>query len=345
MSEMDKRSTIIDVARLSGVSITTVSRVINGNYPVSEKTKKKVNQAIEELGFRPNLLARSLIHDRSQTIGVLTPSIENLFFSQVIRGIDGFVKDKEYRSFLCNTEGNPNSEVEMIDSLINRSVDGIIVINPRTRNIESGYYEGIAKRIPLVLINGYDEGVNCNMVQNDDKTGTLEALRHLLNQGRKKIAILRGEVSHSYDVKEALYRDFMKQHFHGVNEEHIVVIEGGNGQETVYQAKEAFIRHMKEAKDPCDALLCCNDFMAVGAMNGARACSLRIPEDLSIIGFDNTIISEITDPPMTTVDHHMEELGSTAARLMVDLIEEHKSKTHSSAKKISVTTSLVVRGT
>ncbi len=138
MSDINKRSTINDVAKLAGVSITTVSRVVNGNYPVSEKTKKKVNMAIEELGFRPNLLARSLIQDKTQTIGVLTPSIENLFFSQVIKGIDGYVRDKDYRSFLCDTEGDPESEKAMIDSLLNRSVDGIIVLDPRTVNVKSG---------------------------------------------------------------------------------------------------------------------------------------------------------------------------------------------------------------
>ena len=350
MNDSNKRATISDVARLSGVSITTVSRVINDNYPVSVKAKKKVNTAIEELGFRPNLLARSLIQDKTQTIGVLTPSIENLFFSEVIKGIDNYVKDKDYRSFLCNTEGEPDQEKAMIDSLLNRSVDGIVVIDPRTKNIKSGYYEGISKRLPLVLINGYNEGIMCNFVLNDDITGTLEALRSLKLRGRKRVALLRGFSSHSYDLKEKVFRDFYKEEELDFNEDLILEIPAGNSLETVNQAKEIVLNHLKNAKDKCDAILCCNDFMAVGALNAARSLNILVPEDMAIIGFDNTLVSQITEPALSTVDHHMSELGNTAAKRMVELINEgshkNKEKDHNETiKKISVTTNLIIRDT
>jgi len=338
------RPTISDVAKLAGVSITTVSRVINNNYPVSEGTRKKVNTAIEALGFRPNLLARSLIQDKTQTIGVLTPSIENLFFSEVIKGIDSYVDGMDYRSFLCNTEGDPEKEKAMIDSLLNRSVDGIIVIDPRTRNIKSGYYEGIGKRLPLVLINGYNEGVRCNFVLNDDITGTLEALRYLKERGYKRIGLLRGRKSHSYDLKEKVFREFYKTGSDVLEEEWILKILGGNSLDTVHQAKECVLKHFKEVKRPCDAFLCCNDFMAVGALNAAGTLNIKVPKALGIIGFDNTLVSQITEPALSTVDHHMSELGQTAAKRMVELIQEYQDKTvEQSIKKISVTTRLVVR--
>lgn len=350
MSESSKRATISDVAKLAGVSITTVSRVINDNYPVSVKAKKKVNTAIEELGFRPNLLARSLIQDKTQTIGVLTPSIENLFFSEVIKGIDSFVKDKDYRSFLCNTEGDPDQEKAMIDSLLNRSVDGIVVIDPRTKNVKSGYYEGISKRLPLVLINGYNEGIMCNFVLNDDITGTLEALRSLKLRGRRKIALLRGFSSHSYDLKEKVFREFYEEEGFEFYEDYILEIPAGNSLETVNQAKEMVLKHLEESEHKCDAILCCNDFMAVGALNAARSLEVNVPEDLAIIGFDNTLVSQITEPALSTVDHHMSELGSTAAKRMVELINSgiHKDKESNNPdanRKISVTTNLIIRDT
>lgn len=341
--ENNKRSTISDVAKLAGVSITTVSRVINDNYPVSERTKKKVNTAIEELGFRPNLLARSLIQDKTQTIGVITPSIENLFFSEVIKGIDSYVGDKDYRSFLCSTEGNPDKEKEMIDSLINRSVDGIIVIDPRTKNIKSGYYEGVSKRIPLVLINGYNEGIVCNFVLNDDVTGTLTALRHLKEQGRERIGLLLGRKSYSYDIKENVYKDFLEQNSIDFREDYILRIQAGNSLEAAEQAKRMVREHFAEHEAPIDGLLCGNDFMAVGALNGAREFGKKIPEELSIIGFDNSLVSQISYPPLTTVDHHMDELGTMAAKRMVNLINVKDFKDH--IQKLSVGTNLLVRGT
>ncbi len=341
----NKRSTITDVAKLANVSITTVSRVINKNYPVSEKTAKRVNKAIEELGFRPNLLARSLIQDKTQTIGVLTPSIENLFFSEVIKGIDNFMGSKEYRSFLCNTKGQPDNEREMIDSLLNRSVDGIIVINPRNENIKSGYYEGISKRIPLVIINGYHEGIQCHFVLNDDYAGTKEALMYLKDKGAKRIAFMRGKKSHSYDIKEALYKSFCKKEMDC--EPQVLLIEEGNGLETVNQAKECALPFFEkqELSMTMDAILCCNDFMAVGVLNAARINKVVIPEQLAIVGFDNTIVSQITDPPLTTVDHHMSQLGMTAARQMIQLIENEKQDEALPYTKIMVATNLVIRKT
>lgn len=341
MSEMKKRSTISDVAAKAGVSISTVSRVINENYPVNEKTKTKVKQVIEELEFSPNLLARSLIQDRSQTIGVLTPSIENLFFSQVIKGIDHYVKAKDFRSFLCNTEGDPRQERELMDSLMNRNVDGIVVIDPRTENITSGYYETVSKRLPLVLINGYNTGIQCNFVLNDDVTGTLEALRHFKAKGYKRIGLLRGKESHSYDLKEAVFREFYEKEGLEFRDEYVLRIKGSNSLETVNLAKECVLEHFEKLNEPCDALLCCNDFMAVGALNAARARNLSVPKQLSIIGFDNIIVSQITDPPLSTVDHHMSELGETAARRLVELIEDKQIT--SNAKKISVSTELIIR--
>jgi LacI family transcriptional regulator len=162
-----KRATISDVAKLAGVSMTTVSRVLNKNYPVKEATRIKVEKAIGELEFKPNLLARGLIHNKTQTIGILTPSIENLFFSEVVKGIDSVMKERGYTTFLCNTEGDPKQEQRMIDNLKDRSVDGIITINPRTKNIKSGYYQTLSKQIPVIIINGYNRGIQCNYVLND----------------------------------------------------------------------------------------------------------------------------------------------------------------------------------
>ncbi|GMQ57100.1 LacI family DNA-binding transcriptional regulator [Vallitalea sediminicola] len=336
--DQQKRATIADVAKLAGVSITTVSRVMNKNYPVKETTAKKVQKAIEELEFKPNLLARGLIHNKTQTIGILTPSIENLFFSEVVKGIDSVIKNKGYTTFLCNTEGDPEQEKLMIDNMKDRSVDGIIAINPRTKNIKSGYYEGISKQIPLVIINGYNRGIHCNYVLNDGEVGTYEALKYLYELGHRDIVFLRGRYSYSYDVKEDIYRQFCEENKLDFNEENILVIEDGNGLEAVEQSK-AIVENIIKRNGKATCLFACNDWMAVGALNAAKSLNISVPQEFSIIGFDNTIISQITEPSLTTVDQNMTGLGQISGNRICEIIRDRDKEN----KKIIIETRLISR--
>ncbi|GMQ60848.1 LacI family DNA-binding transcriptional regulator [Vallitalea maricola] len=336
--DQQKRATISDVAKLAGVSITTVSRVMNKNYPVKEATRKKVEKAIEELEFKPNLLARGLIHNKTQTICILTPSIENLFFSEVVKGIDSVIKNKGYTTFLCNTEGDPEQEKLMIDNMKDRSVDGIIAINPRTKNIKSGYYEGISKQIPLVIINGYNRGIHCNYVLNDGEVGTYEALKYLYELGHRDIVFLRGRYSYSYDVKEDIYRKCCEEFKLEFDEDNILIIEDGNGLEAVEQSK-AVVEKIIRKNDKVSCLFACNDWMAVGALKAAKALNISVPEEFSIIGFDNTIISQITEPSLTTVDQNMTGLGQISGNRICEIIRDSDKEN----KKIIIETRLIHR--
>ncbi len=334
----EKRATIQDVANLAKVSITTVSRVLNKNYPVKDATKKKVEEAIERLSYKPNMLARGLIQNKTQTIGILTPSIENLFFSEVIKGIDAYIKKERYTSFLCNTEGKANYESLMADNLLERSVDGIISIDPQTELIRSGFYEALAKKIPTVLINGYNKGVQCNFILNDQEVGTYEALKYLIKLGHRTIAFLRGKRSHSYDIKESVYRKFMKDNGLEIIEDRILVVNSGNDLETVQQSRELLKKRLKKGAG-FTALFACNDWMAVGALNAVNRLGLSVKNDLSIIGFDNTIISQISEPQLTTVDQNMNRLGVLAAKRIKEIIKEKDTE----IKKILLDTRLVIR--
>ena len=327
--------TIQDVAKEAGVSITTVSRVMNKNYPVAEKTRIKVEEAIDKLEFKPNLLARGLIQNSTKTIGILTPSLENLFFSEVIKGIDSFIGAKGYTTFLCNTEGEPDREREIIDSLTNRQVDGIILIDPRKDNILSGYFEKLAQDVPVLLINGHSTGVQCNYVLNDAEAGVLEALKYFEEQGISRIAFLRGKKSYSYDIKEVVYSRFMNEkHL----DEQVVRIRDGNDAHTVEQAKEA-VMELLEGPDRPGAILACNDWMAVGALNAAKTLKLNVPEDFRIIGFDNTIISQITEPKLSTVDQQMTRLGELSAKRIYKMM----TKEDKEIQKLYLETKLVIR--
>jgi LacI family transcriptional regulator len=330
-----KRTTIQDVAKIAGVSITTVSRVINKNYPVKESTRIRVESAVEELKFKPNLLARSLIQNSTKTVGILTPSLENLFFSEVVKGIDSIMKAKGYITFLCHTEGEPANEIEMIHSLIDRQVDGIVMIDPRKENVVSGLIEEFNTKVPMILINGHSQGIKCNYVLNDAQAGVIEALKYFESEGRKRIAFLRGKESYSYDIKEEVYKSFVDQY--NIPEQ-IIRIKDGNDVNTVEQAKEAIHQILISDNRP-DAILACNDWMAVGALNAAKSLKLKIPEDLSIVGFDNTIISQITDPKLSTVDQQMTKLGQLAANRIYTMMTENDVEN----QKITLETKLVIR--
>lgn len=332
--------TIQDVADIAGVSITTVSRVINKNYPVKESTRLKVEKAIEELKFRPNMLARGLINNKTFTIGVIVPSIANLFFPGVIKGIENKAKEWGYTLFLSDSEGNPKEEKRLLAKLIDRQVDGIIMIDPRKQNIQDGYLEEVTKNIPLVVINGYSKGVRCHFVLNDQEMGTYGALQELIKEGHKKIAFLRGKDSYSYDIKEHIYYDLLQKEEILIRKDNILVIEDGNSTETADLSMEAVMKRMGEKSAPT-AIFACNDNMAVGALNGVRKLGLRVPEDVSIIGYDNTMISQLTEPKLTTVDQNMFLLGQKAA----DRLQEVMSNKEESYTKIVLENKLIRRGT
>lgn len=331
-------STITDVAKLAGVSITTVSRVVNNNYPVKEETRKRVEKAIKKLDYKPNFLARSLISKSTKTLGVVVPSITNLFFPIVVKGIQKKCSQKGYTLFLCDTEGREESEVLQTQSLMEKQVDGIIIIDPRYENIENGFYEKIALKLPLVLINGYHRGIRANFVLNDQEMGMLQGMEYLIQLGHKDIGFLRGENSYSYDLKEKLYYEILKKHQIPVKEENILIIQDGNGLKTVELTIDAVQKRLHE-KDVPTAIFACNDWMGVGTVHAAKKMGLSIPKELSIIGYDNILISELSEPRLTTVDQNMYSLGETSVKLLFEMIERDEVN----FKKILLDTYLVIR--
>ncbi len=330
--------TIEDVAREAGVSITTVSRVINNNYPVKEETRKRVEEAILKFNFTPNSLARGLIQKKTYSIGVLVPSITNLFFPTVVKGIDRSLKERGYTVLLCDTEGEVQAEKAYVQNLMERRVDGIISIDPQTENIKSGFYEAITKQIPFVLINGYHRGIRCNFVLNDEEMGTIEALEYLIDMGHRNIVLLRGDHSYSYDLKEEVFYDVLNKHNILARKDQVLSIKAGNSIQTVALSTELIYEKLKESPRPT-AIFACNDWMATGALYAAQRLGIKVPEQLSIIGYDNIIISQLSQPKLTTVDQNMYKLGQLAADMLQDLAQK-KMKNY---KKIILDTKLVKR--
>lgn len=328
--------TINDVAKEAGVSITTVSRVLNNNYPVKKETREKIEQAIQKLNYKPNEMARSLITKRTSMLGVIVPGITNLFFPTIVEAIEECTKKEGYNISLCNTGGDFKEEKDVIRHLISRQVDGIIVIDPRFENIKNGFYEEISKAIPTLIVNGSPFGSRCNFVSYDEEIGTYEAFEYLLQLGHKKIAFVRGHKSFSYDIKEKIYKEVLQKN--NLTYENIIDVGKGNSSEVVEKTQVLLEQILVEDNSPT-AVFACNDLMAVGVINACNNLGIKVPESVSVIGFDNTVLANISNPKLTSVDQNMKEIGHRAAIELLNIIENGSQ----SRRKIILDTKLVIR--
>lgn len=333
--------TIEDVAKEAGVSTATVSRVINNNYPVAEKTRIRVEEAISKWDFTPNALAKGLMLKKTLSIGVIIPSVMNPYFLQVVKRIENYCKEKGYMTLLCHAV-LPEEEQEYIKNLLVRSVDGIILVDGTTENRKNGYYEKISKKVPLVLINGLHQGIKCNFVMADQETGTLDALKYLYALGHRNIGFVSGynhEV-YSYKIKENVYKNFLKENGIPFEAENIMYLGGELEADNldVAAAKE-ILQPRLESPNPPTAIFTSNDIMAIAVISGAKELGYRVPEDISIVGFDNSFLSQITSPQLTTVDINTAQLGTIAAKMLFDVIENDKKD----YEKVILNTKLVIR--
>lgn len=334
---MNKKKTIIDVAKASGYSITTVSRVINGNYPVKAETRERIEAIIKEMNYSPNVLARGLIGAKTKNIGIIVPSIENYFFSQIIGSIDDVISSSDYTAFICSTHDDATLEEKHIKSLLDRQVDGIIIISSTTRQL-SAIYNELVKEVPVVIINGDCHDYDCNFISSDQIQGMFDVIDYLVDQGHREIAFLRGHDTYSYDIKEEVYRKAHKKYGLKLEDSKIIRISKGNSLETAMESKDIMIKVLKQK---ITAVIACNDLMALGTLNAAKELNIKVPEDLRIIGFDNTLICYFSNPALSSVDQKMDELGKLAARKLLGLLNGEKSK----SKHEIIKTKLVIRET
>ncbi|MDR3595216.1 LacI family DNA-binding transcriptional regulator [Clostridium sp.] len=330
--------TIVDVAKKANVSVATVSRVMNGNYPVKEETKKRVLDVIEELKYIPNMQARELTQQKSSTIGVVVPSINNMFFPEVINGIEISLKLNSLSLVLVCSNNDKEEEKTCINNLLSRNVSGIIVIDPNTENIKSKFYHNISKQTPLVFVNGHSVSNNISSVVNDEAMGASMALNHLIENNHKDILFVRGKDSYSYDIKEKVYKETMND-LNNFKPENIINIGNGNSSDTVDNTINIFLEVLKTSS--ATAVFACNDLMAVGVLNACKKLNLNVPGKLSIIGFDNIDLSKFVEPKLTTIDQNMFLLGTNAATLLIEKIDYDNSY----GKRIILTNSLIERDT
>ncbi|MDR6550615.1 LacI family transcriptional regulator/LacI family purine nucleotide synthesis repressor [Paenibacillus qinlingensis] len=318
--------TVYDIAREANVSVATVSRVLNDTAPVRASTRQKIIAIIEKHKFQPNALARSLVNKKTGMIGMLIPDSTNMFFPEVFGGAEIAAQKLGYTLFLCNTFSNFDRESEYLSQLCERQVEGLIFMGGRVnaRHCPDALVQevvNIQSRIPIVLINGSLPGNPCYQVKTDEYAGTQLVVQHLINQGHRHIGFLGGnsETTTTLEKLRAFRATLALNdlHFHKKN-----VLFGGFSMQNGHHLMDRF---MTMTNRPT-AILCINDYTAIGAMKSAISHGVRIPEDLAIAGFDDTQLSSAMNPELTTVSQHSERLGIRAMEILSRLIEKEKVK-------------------
>lgn len=310
-------TTIHDIAKICGVSATTVSRVLNNNYPVKKETREKVEKIIKEMGYKPNEIARSLILRTTSNIGVVVPGITNLFFPTIVEEINRILVYEGFIISLFTTDGNPDNEENVINNIISRNMDGIILLDPSVENLENGYLENVSKRTPTIIINGMTDRYNLNFISYNEEVGTKEAFNYLLYLGHENILFIRGDKSLSYDLKERVYKDFILEK--GLKYSKVISVGKANTLDVIEETENIISKLLINERD-ATAIFACNDFMAVGILNACNNAGIKVPEEISIIGFDNTIVSKISKPKLTTVDLNMKYIGEKAAKEILYMV-------------------------
>jgi LacI family transcriptional regulator len=311
--------TIKDVAREAGVSVGTASQALRGSAVVREATRQRVLAVAARLRYQPSALARGLVTRRTHTVGLLISDIANPFFIRAVRAVEDVAQENGYNVILCNTDEAPAKETQYLRVLMEKRVDGIILAT--TAASRRGVREIQWQRIPLVLFDRELPGVATHVVKVDGVLGGRLATLHLLGLGHRRIAIIHGPLDRSTGVERLEgYRTALRAA--GMRPDPALIREGNFKQDSGYGVARALL----DLAAPPTALFCTNNLMTVGALRALRERSVRIPEDLSLVGYDDMEWWTLTHPPLTTVGQPVYDLGREAMRLLLAQMGSEKRR-------------------
>lgn len=306
-----RHTTIKDVAKRAGVSISTVSRVLNGLDRVNDDTKEKILRVIEELNFTPNNIAASLVTKKTKMIGIVVPEIINSFYSAVIHGVEEYAKANGYNTLIFSLNNDPQQELDMCNGVVSMIVDGLITL-PITKDLS--IYDTFD--CPIVLVDRYLPGYNKPSVVIDNFGGTYLLTQHLIEKGHRKIGLINGPKTFNVgQEREAGYLQALRDN--GIIPEARYQYEGEWYESTGQQGTRYFVG----LSDPPTALLCTNNLICMGAIQELYDTQKKIGEDISIVGFDDNVLAKFVSPKVTVIDRPTVEMGRESAKILLDLIE------------------------
>jgi LacI family transcriptional regulator/LacI family asc operon transcriptional repressor len=309
---------IYDVSKKAGVSIATVSRVLNGNMNVSEKTRAKVLSAMKELDYTPNIFARGLGLNTMKTIGIMCSDSSDTYLANAVYYIEQELRKHDYDSILCCTGHDPAVKSKYLNLLMSKRVDGIILVGSQFVLNEPGsknsYIINAAKELPIVLVNGYLPGNNIYSVLCRDKDAVYQATSQLIEHGHSDIVYLYTSTSYSGMNKLEGYTTAMKDHglTKGSEYQHLCT-------KSIQRARE-YLNQLYEKGIHFDAVVTSDDSLAVGAVKFAYEHNISIPDELEIIGYNNSVLANCTEPELSSIDSKVEQLSIKAVDILMQVL-------------------------
>lgn len=322
-----------EIAQRAGVSVATVSRALNDNPLIKHETKQLIYKIARELDYELPIFPRSLVDGKSKLIGLVVPDISNPFFSDIAKGAENKLKKDGYSLVLCNSDGELYEEKLCIKQLRRHNVDGLIFF-PSTSD-DKHLQQLVEQGVPVVLVGSDIQGFN--VVKSDDEKGAYKATQHLIGLGHKRIAFISGRIEVSGRIER--YNGYKKALLDSsIRFDEDLVIQGSVKRQHGYQATHDLFK----LKDPPTAILTQNDIIAIGAMLALEELGKKVPKDIALVGYDDTILAGITRPMLTSVAQPKYEMGHLAAEQLIKIIEEsHDAKDEKT--KIILQPNLVIR--
>lgn len=326
---------IKQIAKKAGVSVATVSRVLNHPESVAPATKEWVLQVMEESEYTPNWFARGLNFNRTNTIAIIIPNILNPGYMEIAKGVEDVAHQKDYTTLFCNAENDVAKERNYVDSLVKRKIDGIVFVSSLLEN--NNLDDLIKQGIPIVLIGENKADMKkVPIVRIDCEAAAQKAVKHLLDVGYKEIAVIYGSTPEKENLRKIDgYRRALDEA--GISERKEYLQEAVNTIEGGYIAAKRLI----ELSRPPRAIFTTSDILAFGAIDAMKDNGLRVPEDIAFVGFDNIRMSNLIEPKLTTVEKPLHKMGVVGARLLFDIIDSKEEE--NSSREILLQSRLKIR--
>lgn len=326
-----RQPSIKDIARLARVSHPTVSRALQNSPLVNAKTAEKIRRIAKESGYKASAVARGLVTRRTRTIGLVVTTVADPFTSEVVSGIEQAANDHGYCVFLADSNADPDRERKIVQSFAEQRVDGIIVTSSRVGAL---YLPLLSEMmVPIILVNDQHPGAFVHSVMICNQEGSRAAAEHLVGLGHRRIAFIGDQFGYQSDTERlAGYKEALEAAGIPIHPE--LVVRGDGKPEAALCA----MNELLALSDPPTAVCCYNDMSALGAMRSIRMHGLRVPEDISVAGFDDLFVASYTDPPLTTVRQPMRRMGQMAMEHLIKLMSGQES-----VVRIKVKPELIVR--
>ncbi|MDQ0974773.1 LacI family repressor for deo operon, udp, cdd, tsx, nupC, and nupG [Neobacillus niacini] len=305
---------IQQVAKQAGVSVATVSRVLNGQNTVSVKTRMKVEEAIKKLNYEPSLLGRNLRTSESRLLLILIPTISNPFYLEIIKGIEQVAISQNYNILLCETDSNPQKENIYFDLVRKKMADGIITMDPAV-NVET--LKKLAENYAVIQCSEYEECTGIPYVTIDNEEASYRAVKHLIQIGHHKIALMNADEKYLFARQRKMgYKRALEENGITLRNEYIISTSNLGFENGQYAMKKIL-----NLQDRPTAVFAVSDLLAIGALKEINIAGLHVPNDIAVVGFDKIDFSNMTNPTLTTIAQPMRKMGNVAARMLIEKIK------------------------